>query len=347
MSRDQFRSFQDAFYEEVRIPMKSILKRVWAIAALAVAFSLPFVWSAQAQEYPNRPIKFIVPVAAGGLTDTMTRLLAQRLSERLGQPVVVENRPGGGGILAMKALAAMPADGYAIILVFPGAAAVTPILYKTPPYETLRDFAPVGRVAMYPMVLIASPSLPGTAKEFVEFARGRPGTLNYGSAGNTTTSHLAMELFKWQVGIDIVHVPFKGEAPALNELMAGRLSVLFQTLTTSLPHIRSGKVRALGVATAQRSKLAPEIPTLAESGVGGLDIPGWYGVLAPAGTPEPIIQRLNREFTAIVSEPQTASRLDGLGVQGWTSTPEELRSWIQVETDRWRKVVTEAGIKAD
>jgi tripartite-type tricarboxylate transporter receptor subunit TctC len=285
---------------------------------------------AHAQDYPTRAVTLVVPVAAGGLTDTVARLLGQRLSTRIGQPVVIENRPGGGGILAMQTARRAPADGYTLVLVFPGAAAVNPVLYRQQPYDTLRDFAPVARVASYPMVLIES-----------------PGTLNYGSAGNTTTSHLAMELLKRQVGIDIVHIPFKGEAPALNELIAGRLSVQFQTLATALPHIKSGDVRALGVAIGQRSKLAPDIPTLAEAGIAGMDIPGWYAVLAPAGTPRPIIARLNKEITAIVEEPETLTRFATLGATAWSSTPEELREWIQSETDRWRVVITESGITAD
>jgi len=327
--------------------MKYKLQHLWVLAGLVVTITLLPVRDAYAQEYPNRAITFIVPVAPGGLTDTMTRLLGLRLSQRIGQPVIVENRPGGGGILAMQAAARMPADGYTIILVFPGSAAVNPILYKTPPYETLRDFDPVARIAMYPMVLITKPSNPGTIKEFIELALSKPGSLNYGSAGNTTTSHLSMELLKRRVGIDLVHIPYKGESPAITELMAGRIDVLFQTLSTALPYIRSGKVRALGIATNQRSKLAPEIPTLAESGIDGVNIPGWYGVLAPAGTPTAVIQRLNREFTAIVGEPETLRRFEALGVDGWSSSPEELRSWIHGETERWRKVISEAGIKAD
>ena len=190
-------------------------------------------------------------------------------------------------------------------------------------------------------MLFRSSSLPPTTREFVELARSKPGSLNYGSAGNTTTSHLAMELFKRRVGIDIVHIPFKGEAPALNELIAGRLSVQFQTLGTALPQIRAGNVRALGLAVDQRSKLAPEIPTLAEAGITGMDIPGWYGVLAPAGTPAAVVERLNREFTAIVNEPETAVRFAALGVTGWPSTPDELALWIRDETERWRKVISE------
>lgn len=314
------------------------------VAAAAAMLALRL---AHAQDYPTRAVALIVPVAAGGLTDTMARLLGQRLAARIGQPVVIDNRPGGGGILAMQLARRAPADGYTLVLVFPGAAAVNPVLYKQQPYDTMRDFAPVARVASYPMVLIESRGMPATTVEFIALAKSQPGTLNYGSAGNTTTSHLAMELLKRQVGLDIVHIPFKGEAPALNELIAGRLAVQFQTLATALPHIKSGDVRALGVAIGQRSKLAPDIPTLAEAGIAGMDIPGWYGVLAPAGTPKPITVRLNKEITAIVEEPETLAKFAALGATAWPSTPEELGAWIQSETDRWRVVITESGITAD
>ncbi len=323
-------------------------RRAACAAVASAAVLAAFVpRGALAQEYPARPITLIVPVAVGGLTDTVGRLLALRLSARLGQPVVVENRPGGGAILAMQSAKRAPADGYTLVLVFPGAAAVNPILYKQQPYDTMRDFAPVARIASYPLVLIGSRDMPVTATGFIALAKSKPGALNYGSAGNTTTSHLAMELFKRQVGIDVKHIPFKGEAPALNELMAGRLAVQFQTLASALPHIKAGTVRALGLALGQRTTLAPDIPTLAEAGINGMDIPGWYGVLAPAGTPRAIVTRLNKEITAIVQEPEVLTRFATLGATAWPASPEELGAWIQRETDRWRTVVTESGITAD
>ena len=319
-----------------QIALENFRRILYGVAFALLSESAPAI----AQDYPARPITLIVPVATGGLTDTMGRLLGQKLSSRIGQPVIIENRPGGGGILAMQ-------TAYTLILVFPGAAAVNPILHKPAPYDTLVDFAPVARIASYPLVLIGNREMPASATEFITLARSKPGSLNYGSAGNTTTSHLAMELFKRQVGLDMAHIPFKGEAPALNELLAGRLSVQFQTLTTALPHIRSGSVRPLGLALGQRSKLAPELPTLAESGITGMDIPGWYAILTPAGTPRAIVERLNRELTALVEEPETLARFLTLGAVAWPSTPDELGAWIRSETDRWRVVITESGIKPD
>ena len=316
--------------------------------ALLCAAALLLGQPAAAQEYPSRPIKFITPIAAGGLTDTLTRVLGQRLSERMGQPVVVENRPGAGGIIGMDAAAKSAPDGYTIVMVYQGLASVNPILYKVPPYETLRDFVPIAQVATFPMVLIVNPSTPiGSVKELIEQARAKPGSMNYGSAGNATTSHLVMELFKRKAGVDLLHIPYKGEAPALTELLGGRVAVTFNSLPSVLAHIRSGKVRALAIATKERSRLVPDVPTVTESGVADLEVPGWYGILAPAGTPRPIVERLSREFNAVVNEPDTRARLAAQGIDLGGSSSEAFGKWIREETERWRKVITDAGIKAD
>lgn len=317
-------------------------------AAFAAAMFVSSIGSAQAQEYPSRPIRLIVPSATGGLTDMMGRMLGQRLSDRLGQPVVVENRPGAGAIIGMKAGAQAAPDGYTLTLTYLGAASVNPILYRDPPYDTLREFEPVAQVAAYPMVLLTYPGASfKTVRELVEQAKAKPGAMNYGSPGNASTAHLAMELFKRQTGIDIVHVPFKGEAPPMLELMAGRLTVLFQTLGTALPSIEAGKLHALGLATSERSKRAPDVPTLAELGIQGLDVPGWYGVLAPARTPKAVVDRLNREIVAIVAESEFQQRLSELGVEPVSSSPQAFREWIRSETIRWERVVKDAGIKAE
>ena len=248
----------------------------------------------------------------------------------------------------MKAVAQSASDGYTIALTWLGAASVNPILYKDPPYETLRDFTPVGQIAVFSAVLLIDPSIPAkTVKEFVDLARAKPGSMNYGSSGNATTAHLAAELFIKRAGIDMVHVPFKSESASSNELMAGRISMLFQTLATALPLIKSGRVRALAIGTKERSKLAPDMPTISESGVPDVDVSGWYGILAPARTPKAIVDKLNREFVAIVDEPDFRLRLAGLGVDPVSSSPEAFGMWIRDETEKWRKVVTDAGIKAD
>jgi len=320
--------------------------RMLAAAALAAAALLP--GAAGAQEYPSKAIRFLVPIAPGGLTDTLTRMLGQGLSAKLGQPVVVENRPGAGGIIGMEAAAKSAPDGYTIIMVYQGVASVNPVLYAKPPYVTLRDFVPVAQVATFPLVLVVNPEVGAkSAKEFIDLARAKPGAMNYGSAGNATTAHLSMELFKRSAGIDLVHVPYKGEAPALAEVMAGRVAGMFATLTVARPQLQAGKVRALGIATRERSGLAPDIPTIAESGLPGFEVNGWYGVLAPAGTPAPIVERLNRELNAVLREPEMRERMLKSGVEPQGTGVEAARKLIADETERWRQIITAAGIKAD
>jgi len=305
-------------------------------------------FGAQAQDYPNRPIKFIAPIAAGGLTDTFTRVLANRLSDRLGQPVVVDNRAGGGGIIGMIAAAKSPADGYNLVMVYQGVASVNPVLIPNLAYDTLRDFVPVAQVGGFPVVLVVNPMLPAkTIQEFLALARSKPGSLSYGSAGNGSTAHLTMELFKRRADLRIVHIPYRGEAPALNDLMAGQTDVVFTSLTSVLPFLGSDRIRVLGIATSTRSVLAPTLPTIAESGVPGFQSGGWYGVLAPAGTPVAVVERLNKELRAFLTEPEVKAKHASQGVEVIVSSPEALGKWIADDTAMWRKVISEAGIKAD
>lgn len=303
---------------------------------------------AAAQPYPSKPLRFVVPVAAGGLTDILTRLLATRLQDRLGQSVVVDNKTGAGGIIGMESAAKSPADGYTILMSYIGVAAVNPSLYKDLPYDTLRDFAPVGLVASFPMVLAVHPDVPAkTTKEFIELAKSRPGTLNYGSAGNATTAHLAMELFRREAGIDLVHIPYKGAAPALNELMGGRIAAVFDSLTLIMPQAKAGRVRALGIASRERSKLAPEIPTISEGGVKDFEVTGWYGVLAPAGTPRAIVERLEAEFLAIVKEPAMREQMLQRGIEPIGEGASRFGQLLRSEIDKWRRVVQESKLRPD
>jgi tripartite-type tricarboxylate transporter receptor subunit TctC len=290
----------------------------------------------------------IAPIAPGGLTDTLARMLASGLSTRLGQQVIVDNRPGGGGVIGMTAAAKSPGDGYNLLMAYQGVASVNPVLYKELPYNTQRDFTPVGQVATFPVVLVASARLPvANLKEFLALARSKPGALSYASAGNATTSHLTMELFKRRADLRIVHIPYKGEAPALNDLIGGQVDVAFSTLASVLPHIQSGRLRVLGIASPKRSPLAPDLPTLSEAGVPGFSSVGWYAVLAPSGTPQAVVDRLNKELMAILAEPETRSRMAAQAIVPEGSSPEALRRWIAEDTERWRKVITEVGIKAD
>ena len=319
------------------------MRRILISIVLACA-----AFGATAQPYPSKPLRFIVPVAAGGLTDILTRLLATRLQERLGQSVVVDNRTGAGGIIGMEGAAKSPADGYTILMSYIGVAAVNPSLYKDLPYDTLRDFAPVSLVASFPMVLAVHPDVPAkTTKEFIDLAKARPGTLLYGSAGNATTSHLAMELFRREAGIDVSHVPYKGAAPALNDLMGGRLAAVFDSLTLIMPQAKAGRVRALGIASRERSKLAPEIPTISEAGVKDFEVTGWYGVLVPAATPRSAVERLEGEFNAIVREPAMRDQMLQRGIEPIGEGAGRFGQLLKSEIEKWRRVVQESKLKPD
>jgi tripartite-type tricarboxylate transporter receptor subunit TctC len=326
--------------------MSALRKLAWIAGLCATAVS-PGQF-AQAGEFPEKPVRMICPYAPGGLSDILTRILAKRLSERIGQPVLVENRAGAGGIIGMEVVAKAAPDGYTIIMVGQGMASVNPSLYKNLSYDTLRDFVPIAQVARFSMVLVANPGLPPkSVREFIELSRAKPGSMSYGSAGNASTAHLMTELFKHRAGIDVVHVPFKGESPAITELLGGRLSVMFATLGGALSQIQSGKLHALGLATKERSKLAPEIPTISEAGLPDFEVQGWYGMLAPAGVPKPVVDRLSQEFVAIANEPEMRERLAARGMDSVGSSSEAFGKWIQVEIERWRKVVADANIRAD
>lgn len=316
---------------------------------LGLALGACLTGSAFAQEtWPARPLRMIAPIAPGGLTDTLARMLASGLSTRLGQQVVVDNRPGGGGVIGMTAAARSPGDGYNLVLVYQGVASVNPVLYKDLAYDTLRDFVPIAQVATFPLALVAGPRLKAAnLQEFIALARSKPDGLSYASAGNATTAHLTMELFKRRADLRMVHIPYKGEAPALNDLMGGQVDVAFSSLQSVLPHIQGGRLRVLGVTSAERSPLAPQFPTIAEAGVVGFQSVGWYAVLAPAGTPRPIVERLNKELLAILAEPETRSRMTAQAITAGGSSPEAARQWIVEDTERWRKVIAEAGIKPD
>lgn len=317
----------------------------------ALAAAALFAHGTGAAAYPERPIRIVVPVAPGGITDILARLLGSRLSERVRQPVVIDNRPGAGLTLGMALTAKAAPDGYTVVLTSQGTAAVLPALKEDLPYDALRDFAPVSHVVNFPVVLVANPNFEAKSfKAFVDLARSKPASLFYGTPGNATVSHLAMELLKHLGKFDVTHIAYKGESPAMVDVMAGRLSVTFLSAAAALPAIKSGKVIALAVATKERLKFAPEIPAISESGFGefrDFDVSGWFGFLAPAGTPSAVTKRLSDEFRAILKEPAVRNRLAELGVEPVGSSPDEFREWIQREMNRWRTVATQAGIKME
>lgn len=298
--------------------------------------------------YPSRPIRLISPYAAGGLTDLLARALGKRLSERLGQPVIVENRTGGGGVTGVDSVAKSPADGYTLVLVGQGLASVNASLYKTLPYDTQRDFAPISMVASFPLVLVGRPGTPpDTLSAFIAAARAQPGAIAYGSAGNASTAHLTMELLADQAGIKVNHIPYRGEAPAFVDVIAGNTQVMFATLGGARPLLESGRLRPIAIATKERNKLLPNVPTISEAGIPGFEVLGWYGVLAPQGTPKPVLDRLSAEFMAMGREPEVRDQFLERGLILAGTSSDELGKLIRSETERWRQVVLKAGIRAD
>jgi tripartite-type tricarboxylate transporter receptor subunit TctC len=303
---------------------------------------------AQAQTYPTKPIRFIVPFAPAGGTDLVARTVSVKLSEALGQPVVIDNRPGAAGSVGTDAAAKAPPDGHTLLLCSAGPLAINPSLYAKLPYDPARDIAPVALVTVMPFVLVTHPALPvKTVKDLIALAKARPGQLNYGTPGNGSTTHLANELLKSMAGFDMVHVPYKGVAPAATDLISGQVQVMSGDLSTLLPHVKSGRMRAIAVTATKRSPLLPDVPTVAESGVPGYDASGWFGVCAPAATPRAIIDRLNASILKGVASPDSRERLGALGGEVATGTPEQFAAHIRAEAAKWGKVIRTIGIKPD
>jgi tripartite-type tricarboxylate transporter receptor subunit TctC len=302
---------------------------------------------AAAQQWPAKPIRFVVPFAAGGGTDLLARIIAPRLTETLGQPVVVDNRGGAGGVIGAEIVAKAPPDGYTIVLGSPGPLAINPNLQRMP-YDSLRDFAPIALATVSPFVLVVHPSLPAkSVKELLAIARAKPGQLNYGSSGNGSVAHFSAEQLKALAKIDIVHVPYKGSGPAVIDLMAGHLQLMLENMPTVLPHVRSGKLRALAVGTKTRSSLLPELPPLAEAGVPGYESSTAFGVLAPAKTPSAIVTRLNSEIGKILKSAEARERLTTLGMEPVGGTPEDYAAHIREELGKYGRIVKAAGIKIE
>ena len=313
---------------------------------LGFLLSLLFSLSLNAQEWPARPLRFILPFPPGGGTDILGRLIAERLSANLGQPVVTENRGGAGGNVGAEAAARSAPDGYTIVLVAPSLA-ISPTLYSKLSYDPVKDFAPVSLVATVPNVMVTQPSLPGDLKEFIATARSKPGALNFGSGGAGTSNHLAGELFNLVAGTRLVHIPYKGVNLAMQDVLSGNVHLVFIGIPAAAPHIKSGKLRAIAVVAPQRSAALPEVPTVAEAGLADFEVTTWYGVLAPAGTPRNVITRLNAELVKIMHAPDLREKLAATGTDPLTSTPEEFAAYIKREIAKWGDVIRKAGVKAD
>lgn len=315
---------------------------------LALAAAVPLCGPAQAQGFPTKPVRIVVTFPPGGSSDAAARLVAPRLAERLGQPVLVENRPGAGGGIGLEAVAKAPADGHTLVLASAGGLTANPSLYAKINYDPARDFAPIGLFGTSPFVLIASDKLPAASvKDVVALAKARPGGLSYASGGNGTAMHLSGELLKSMTGSFIVHIPYRGSAPAVTAAGAGETQLAIADIASAQPLARAGRVKLLGVMGRERSTLAPELPTLAESGVPGFEASGWFALLAPAGTPAPVVARLNAELNAVLRAPELRQQFAQAGLEPLTSTPQELAALMRSETEKWARVIKQSGAKVD
>ena len=316
------------------------------VIAAALALALPGVVSAQ--NYPTKPVRFVVPFAPGGSTDLLARFLAQQLAAPLGQTVVVDNRAGAGGVVGAEMVARAPADGYTIMLGSAGPLTINPNIRDKTPYDTLRDFTPITLATVSPFTLVVNASSQAkNVRELIALAKAKPGELNYGSAGNGSVGHLSTEQFMSLTGVRLVHVPFKGAGPAVVDLLGGRLNLMFENLPTIITHVRSGKLRLLGVGTKQRSALAPDFPTIAEEGVPGYNSATVFGVMAPAKTPQPVITRLNAEMVKILQSTQGKTALAERGLEAVGSSPQEYAAQIRDEYNSYSRIAKAANIRVD
>jgi tripartite-type tricarboxylate transporter receptor subunit TctC len=315
--------------------------------ALLVAVVSSIAPDANAQKYPDHPIKFIVPVPPGGGTDILSRAIANKMSQSMGVPVIIENKPGASAAIGTEMLAKSPPDGYTIMMGY-SAHATNPIFSPSLPYDTNKDFAAIAHVGYIPLILVVNASSPyKSVQDIVADAKARPGQLQFASGGAGAGAHLSGELLKHVAGIDIVHVPYKGNAPALNDLLGGHVTMMFDTITTALPHVKSGKLRALAVTSPKRSPLAPELPTMIESGMPGFDISAWYVMFAPANVPKDVMQRLNAEINKAIEDPELRRTLGEQGVEFTGGTSADADKFVHGEIARWAKIIKTRGMSAN
>ena len=328
--------------------MKSIVRHAALFLLGVSAFALAAIAGAQAPAYPTKPIRLVVPFPAGGATDILAREVAKHLTDAWGQSVVVDNRPGAGGNIGSELVAKAAPDGYTLEMGTVGTHAINASLYSKMPYDHVKDFVPVILVAGVPNVLEVNPALPvNSVQELIAYAKANPGKLNFASSGSGTSIHLSGELFKVMAGVQMMHVPYKGSAPALQDLIGGQVQLMFDNLPPSLPQIKAGKLRALAVTSAARAPALPDTPTVAEAGLPGFEASSWFGVLAPAGTPPEIVNKLNAEIAKWLASPGAKEKLANVGANIAGGTPEDFARHIQAETAKWAKVVKESGAKVD
>jgi tripartite-type tricarboxylate transporter receptor subunit TctC len=318
------------------------VKGQWLLAALASAAALPLC----AQDYPTRPIRIIVAYTPAGATDILARAVGQKMSEAWGQPVIVDNRPGANGNIGTELAAKAAPDGYTLLMATAGTHGINPSLYRHLNWDAVKDFTPISLVAMVPNILVVNNALPvKSVKELIAYAKANPGKLSYGSPGNGSTAHLSMELFKSMTGTQMVHVPYKGSAGVLADVMGGQIALTMDNIPPYLPQVRAGKIRALAVSPAKRTPAAPDIPTVAEAGVPGYDSGAWFGLLAPAGTPKPIVDKLTAETQRILKLPDVHERISSLGAEIVGSSSAEFGALIKSEIAKWAKVIKEAHVE--
>ena len=325
--------------------MQSMNRRMMVVFALALA-CVPA--GALAQTWPSKPIKYVVPFAPGGTTDILARTVGDKLSIALGQPVVVENKPGAGGGVGADFTAKAAPDGYTIMGGTISTHAINASLYSNLPYDPIKDFAAITMIARVPNLLVINPAIPAkNVSELIALMKANPGKYTFASSGNGTSQHLSGELFKSTAGVDMQHIPYKGSPPALQDVVGGQVSMTFDNITTAWPLAKAGKLRALAVTTAKRSSVAPEVPTLAESGLPGFEIGSWQGVFAPAGTPPEIVKRLNAEIVKILNMPEVREKLIALGAEPVGDTPEQFSAYVKGEVVKWSDIVKKSGAKVD
>ena len=328
--------------------MKSIMLRTAFAFTAAIAAQAASAQDKSAPDsFPNRPLRLIIPYAPAGATDIVGRIVAQKLTERLNQQVVVDNRPGAGAIIGSEILAKSAPDGYTMMSANIAHGA-NPYLHKKLPYDTVKDFAPVTLMVVVPMVLIVHPSVPArSVPEFVALAKAKPGQLTYGTAGSGSANHLAMELFKVSTGTNIIHIPYKGGGPAVVDLVAGQITAMFSTVAMAAPYVKGGKLRGFGISSTKRSAALPDVPTVAEAGISGAELHEWQGIIVPAGTPKAAIDTLHREIVAVLGLADVRERIAGLGAEVAASTPAQFAEHIRNELTVWGKVIEQSGIQAD
>ncbi len=298
--------------------------------------------------YPTKPVTIVVPFAAGGTTDILARIIGQALTAELGQPVVVDNRAGAGGNIGGALAAKAAADGHTLFMGTVGTHAINAALYKKMPFDPVKDFAPLTRVANVPNLLVANPNQPfKTVKDLIAYAKANPGKVNFGSSGSGSSIHLSGELFKSMAKVDMVHVPYRGSAPAVTDLLGNQIGIMFDNMPSAIQHVRAGKLVPIAVTTAKRSPELPDVPTIAEAGVPGYEATSWFGMFAPAGTPAPVLAKLNGAIVKVLAEPEVKKKINEQGAETYSETPEQFAAFIKAESQKWGKVVKDSGATAD